>query len=164
MSCYKTKNKQPYWYYGGVNDDAVCWNVNNAVGICFRDDRYSDSAADTFAASLAGQTFAYQLETPQTYQLDPQTVQMLFGANNVWSTGDSVSLTYPCDTKLYIEKLTRPTEDDMVANANIPIHKFFMIGNSLYYSTAAIAQGAAIIIGTNCAMVSLAEALNQLNS
>ncbi len=104
----------------------------------------------------------FRLATPQTYQLTPTQVQMLLGANNVWSTGDTVSLTYPCDTKLYIERLTAPTEDDMVANANIQSGKYFMIGNSLYYSTQAIAQGAAIVVGTNCNRVGLADALNAL--
>lgn len=107
--------------------------------------------------------FVYYIANPQTYQLTPTEVDaMLQGVNNIFSDGGSVSLTYPCDTKLYIERLTAPTEDDMVANANIPNHKYFMVGNSLYYSTAAIAQGAAIIVGTNCTRVGLADALNAL--
>lgn len=43
------------------------------------------------------------LATPQTYQLTPQEVKTLLGNNNIYSdTGDS-SVTYPADTKLYID-------------------------------------------------------------
>lgn len=52
--------------------------------------------------------FVYYLATPQTYQLTPTEVSMLLGANNIFSDGGSVLLTYPCDTKLYIQKLTQP--------------------------------------------------------
>ena len=107
----------------------------------------------------------YDLAEPITYQLDPQEIRTLLGTNNVWAdTGDIAECEYPADTKLYIQQLTKPTEDDMVANANIAANKFFMIGNALYYSTAAIAAGATIIPGTNCNAVSLADALNTLNA
>ena len=107
----------------------------------------------------------YVLANPVTYQLTPQEIRTLLGTNNVWAdTGDIAECEYPADTKLYIQQLTKPTEDDMVANANIAANKFFMIGNALYYSTAAIAAGATIIPGTNCNAVSLADALNTLNA
>lgn len=37
--------------------------------------------------------FVYPLATPVTYQLTPQEIEALVGTNNVWSTGDSVSVT-----------------------------------------------------------------------
>ena len=40
----------------------------------------------------------YELATPLTYQLTPQEVATLVGQNNVWSTGDSASVTYTKDT------------------------------------------------------------------
>ena len=46
---------------------------------------------------------AYPLATPQTYQLDPQTISLLKGNNNVWSDGE-VELTYNADVGLYIDK------------------------------------------------------------
>ena len=45
----------------------------------------------------------YELATPQTYQLDPQTISLLHGNNNVWSDGE-VELTYNADVGLYIDK------------------------------------------------------------
>lgn len=100
-----------------------------------------------------------------TYQLDPVQISTLLGTNNFWSNGNGqIDLEYRADTKLYIEQLTKPSEDDMVANANIQSGKFFMVGNRLFLSTTAIAQGEQIVVGTNCSEVSLADALNQINA
>ena len=39
-------------------------------------------------------TVVYELATPETYQLDPQTVQMLKGVNNLWNDAGESTLTY----------------------------------------------------------------------
>ena len=66
--------------------------------------------------------------------------------------------------KLIISKqLTKPSEDDLIANQAIAAGTFFMIGNRLFLSTASIANGATITPGTNATELSLAEALNSLN-
>lgn len=106
----------------------------------------------------------YGLTTPQTYQLSGQQLKTLYGTNSLFSNVGNVSVTYPADTKLFIEKLTMPTEDDMVANQAITSGQYFMIGNSLYLALANIASGAQITIGTNAQRVSLADALNTINS
>lgn len=106
----------------------------------------------------------YPLATPLTYQLTPTQVTSLLGENNIWSDTGDTKVRFYADTKLYIQQLTQPTEDDMVANANIASGKYFMVGNNLYYSTASIANGAKIIVGTNCNQVTLAAALNAINS
>ena len=102
------------------------------------------------------------MATSQTYQLSGQQLKTLYGTNNVWADTGNVSVTYPADTKMFIEKLTMPTEDDLVANQAITSGKFFMVGNNLYIATAAIASGAKIIEGTNATRLSLADALNRL--
>lgn len=109
-------------------------------------------------------TFVYRLATPLTYQLTLTEISTLLGANFIWSSAGSVDVTYRADIQRYIQKLTAPTEDDMTANTNISSGQYFIIGNTLYRSTAAIAQGASIIPGTNCALTNLAEALNTLNA
>lgn len=45
----------------------------------------------------------YPLATPQTYSLTGQEVEILKGANNIWSDGD-VTVDYYADIQLYIEK------------------------------------------------------------
>lgn len=106
----------------------------------------------------------YPLATAQTYQLTPQQLNTLLGTNNIFADCGSTEVEYRADTKLYIEKLTMPTEDDLVANQAITSGQYFMIGNSLYLALANIANGAQITIGTNAQRVSLADALNTINS
>ena len=106
----------------------------------------------------------YPLYTPITYQLTTHQVTTLLGSNNIWSDTGDIDVDYCADTKLYIEQLTQPSEDDMTANANIAANKFFMIGNTLYYSITSITAGEEIIVGTNANIVSLADALNTINS
>ena len=111
-----------------------------------------------------GLWICYKLATPIVYQLTPYEVNSLLGQNNIFAdTGDTVC-EYRADTKLYIEKLTQPEEDDMVANSAIASGQFFMIGNSLYKALTAIASGATITVGTNAQRVSLADALNLINT
>ena len=110
-------------------------------------------------------TVVYKLTQAVEYQLSETQIATFLGVNNFWSNGNgTLDLEYRCDTKLYIEQLTKPTEDDMTANQNITSGSFFMVGNRLFLSTVAIAQGATIIPGTNCTEISLADALNSLNS
>lgn len=97
-------------------------------------------------------------------QLEPHEVASLLGANNIFADTGDTSAEYRADTKLYIEKLTQPTEDDMVANSAIASDQFFMVGNSLYKALTAIASGATITVGTNAQRVSLADALNLINT
>ena len=110
-------------------------------------------------------TFVYTGVSNLTeYDIDPVTVKTLLGINNVWNSTGDTAIDYPCDTKLYIERLTQPTEGDMVANSNIVSGKYFMVGNDLYLSTTTIPAGDTINPGTNCTRVSIADALNAINS
>jgi hypothetical protein len=62
-------------------------------------DVYADGATPTTGAEVC-----YDLATPITYQLTPQEITSLLGANNLWAyTGDS-EVEYRADTKLYITK------------------------------------------------------------
>ena len=121
---------------------------------------YAD--ATTFKTAMSGVQLVYELATPTEIQLTPQEITTLLGENNIWSDGGDVEVEYPADTKLYIEKLTSPTEDDMIADHAISANSFFMVGNTLYRATTAIASGATITIGTNAAKLSLSDALNAL--
>lgn len=136
-------------------DTSVCFSIDPTI------------AGDTVTAfttwlSTNNVQVVYELATPQTYQLTGQQLKTLYGTNNVWADTGNVSVTYPADTKMYIQNLTQPTEDDMTANQAISSGKFFMVGNNLYIATAAIASGAKIIEGTNATRLSLADALNRL--
>ena len=117
-----------------------------------------------FKTAVTGQTLVYELESPVSYQLTPTEVKTILGINNIWSdTGSVASCEYRADTKLYLEKLTNP-DNDMTADANIASGQYFMVNNTLYLATAAIASGATITPGTNCTETSLAVALNAINA
>lgn len=130
-----------------------------------RDSRFSQPLdTSAFKTAMNGIKAVYELAEPVSYDLTAQqVVSLLKGQNVLWSTTGPVSIEYPADTRLYIEKLTKPTEDDMIANNNIASGKFFMINNTLYLSSAAIASGEEIVPGTNCTEISLADALNNLS-
>ena len=149
--------------------------VSGAMGITCRPGNIvpvTVSDIPTWTAFLASQyangtpvQVVYQIDTPIEYQLTENQLSTFLGQNNIWSNSNgSIDLEYRCDTKLYIDQLTKPTEDDMVANANITSGSFFIVGNRLFLSTTAIAQGDTIAPGANCTEVSLADALNQLNA
>lgn len=155
----KTAN-QTYTGVQGISQQA------NLDDMYVYDSTYSALTLDDWKAHLASNNLQviYELATPQTYQLTPTQVTTLLGYNNIWADNGTVEVKYLADTSLYIQKLTGSTEDDMVANQNISANQYFMVGNELFYSTTAIANGASIIVGTNCTKTNLAEALNALNS
>ena len=102
------------------------------------------------------------LET--SYSLDAIALNTFLGQNNILADCGPVSVEYQADTKLYIQKINAPTDDDMIADAQIASGKYFIVNNNLYLSTAAILAGDPIKPGTNCTLTNLAAALNAINS
>lgn len=146
--------------YTGAKQKGIC--LNTALRFFAYDQTYT--SASTFKTAVSGVQLVYELANPITYDLTPTQITTLLGTNNIWNDcNGNTDVEYKADTKLYIEQLTKPTEDDMTANANIASGKFFMVGNRLFLSTSAIASGDTINPGTNCTELSLADALNNLN-
>lgn len=136
------------------------YTSSNRVSVI--DSSYTD--VTDFEAFITGQTICYELATPIEIQLTPQEINSLLGTNNIWADTGDTHVIYRADIGLYIQKLTGSTEEDMTANQNIASGKYFLVGNTLYLSTSAIAAGEQIIPGTNCTLTNLAAALNALNS
>lgn len=155
----------PYAMTGRTSTAIVEFRVPlEALGVTDKDS--AETRLNAFRAWLQNNPtqLCYELATPITYDITPQQIALLLGVNNLWNTGNgNTDVEYKADTKLYIEQLTKPTEDDMVANTAIQSGKFFMVGNRLFLSTSAIASGDTINPGTNCTELSLADALNNLN-
>lgn len=147
-------------YVTGKQNGTMAVSTTKAVSVINTD--YTD--ATSFKTAMNGQMFVYPLATPLTYQLSATEVKSLLGINNVWSDAGDIDVEYRADTKLFIERLTAPDSADMIADANITSGKYFMVGNNLYKATANIANGAQIIVGTNCISKSLSEALNEINA
>lgn len=125
-----------------------------------------DLALADYRTYLASNPFqlCYELAEPIEIQLSPQQINSLLGVNNIWADSGDTMAEYRADTKLFIERLTAPDSADMIADSAITSGKFFMVGNSLYRALANIASGATITVGTNAQRVSLADALNLVNT
>lgn len=162
-SAYKSESNES----SSVSADNYVWirAINTSVRrIYVKDTSKASMTAEEFRMAMTGVQFVYELATPITIQLTPNQVNSLLGVNNIWAdTGDS-AVEYRADTKLYIEKLTQPEEDDMIADSAITEGQFFMVGNTLYRALTAIASGATITVGTNAQRVSLSDALNLVNT
>ena len=150
-------------YAGAVSGiQGISLNSNYDALFLVKDTNYTD--VEAFKQSVDGHHIVFPLNAPITYQLTEQQLDTLLGSNNIWTDVGTVDVEYPADTKLYIEQLTKPTEDDMTADHAISSGTFFMIGNNLYLATSQIAAGGTITPGTNATQLSLADALNQLNA
>ena len=148
--------------YNGSTVNSVSINDEGRITL-----RYSGASTLSEAQSAvtgADIQIVYELATPQTYQLTPQEITTLLGVNNIWADCGPVSVDYSADTKLYIERINAPTDDDMTADTQIASGKYFLVGNTLYLSTTTIPAGDTIIPGTNCTKTNLAAALNALNT
>ena len=116
------------------------------------------------AMATAGQiAICYAIE-PVEITLTPTQISTLLGQNNIWSDAGDVDVDYRADTKLYIDNIHQPTDDDMTADAQMASGKYFLVGGNLYKSSTVIPAGDTIIPGTNCIKTNLAEALNALNA
>ena len=166
-------NKYPYSGFKSQSnsmgiDKSFYTNYNSGSTLKERifvlDSSFAD--ADAFKSSLVTNplTACGMLKEPIEVQLDAYIINSLLGANNIFADTGDCEVEYRADTRLYIEKLTQPEEDDMVADSAITSGQFFMIGNSLYQALANIASGATITVGTNAQRVSLADALNLVNA
>jgi hypothetical protein len=161
-----------YGYLENVYDNmyanrySVCGNHSSGQLFFRRPYAGFDFTVENWKSWLASNpiTIAYIIKEPITYSLTPTEVEMLLGDNNVWAdTGDS-TVTYRADTKLYIQKINAPTDDDMIADAQIASGRYFIVGGNLYRSTTTIPAGDAINPGSNCILTNLADALNALNT
>lgn len=71
--------------------------------------RFDDmpSTVAEFKTAVTGWTLVYELANPITYQLTESEISgvlsTLYGSNNIWSSTGDTEVTYPCDTRLFIE-------------------------------------------------------------
>jgi len=156
----------PYITLRDIDEPGVCITGGNVAYVSIRVPKTIASTVAELQAYLENNPLdvVYELATPVEYDLTPQTMETLYGTNNILADTGDTEVTYPADTKLFIEQLTKPTEDDMTADHAISAGTFFQLGNSLYLATAQIAAGATITPGTNATKLSLADALNTLNT
>ena len=121
---------------------------------------------------MNGQTLVYELATPVTYQLtNQQVIETLKGVNNVWADCGPVSVEYPADTKLYIDKkltasrnlmeliITANHENSMKATKAYSTGNLLIVNGTLYKATTSISNGATLTVGTNVTATTVANEL-----
>lgn len=144
--------KRPY--YASYNGETLVGPWLSSMDV------YAEDTTPTIGAQvvdLGGEETVYQLT-------DLQVIDTLYGTNNIWADCGDVEVTYRADTKLYIQKINAPSDDDMTADTQIASGRYFIVGGNLYLSTTTIPAGDTIIPGTNCQQTDLAAALNALNT
>ncbi|MBP5668849.1 MAG: hypothetical protein J6X14_00890 [Lachnospiraceae bacterium] len=73
-------------------DKTICLKSGTAPRIYIRDDFYDNK--EDFMRAISGIQIVYALATPTTISLTPEQVQLLKGANTLWTDGDEIELTY----------------------------------------------------------------------
>ena len=161
-------------YAWGVRD-FTCDARNNKFYACLETTGSVMTVAD-FKTWLASNNLqvVYELATPVTVTLTPATLSLLKGENNLWaSTGDILDLTYPVESKSFIDEQIAESQiktrqmitivtDQMIAPDNLNISDIVVVNDELYKATANIASGEAMVIGTNVIKITLAEYIQSL--
>lgn len=160
--------------------------------IWINDFAYTDVTA--FKSSLSGTYLVYELtdSAVTTETADPYSEYQIVDADGTEEYVDERTVPIPVGHDTYYQQSVDvpqlPTADgayrlalsktgntatasweyvaqaEMKAQTNIPSGKYFSVGERLFVSTQAIAQGENIVVGTNCTETTLADALNTINS
>jgi hypothetical protein len=80
------------------NDFCVAYYQNN---VRIKDPRYTDAAS--FKTAVTGVTYCFELAQTVEIDLIMTEIKTLLGMNNLWSDAGNTAITYPADTKLYID-------------------------------------------------------------
>lgn len=90
---------------GSAPSDPGWFRIVAKTSLLLYDNRFVNKATAEAIIEEEQPEFCYELETPVEVQLDPVAVATLLGVNNIYAdTGAIQSVTYPADTKLYIDK------------------------------------------------------------
>lgn len=86
-----------------LNENEMAWYSNHPRAF-IKNTTYTDATA--FQSFVSGVQMVYTLATALTYQLTPQQVTSLLGKNNIFADTGDVTVTYPTDTKGYVDGIT----------------------------------------------------------
>lgn len=100
--CDKYKTISAVTQYTGVEGIAV--RDSATTGFYIYDEDIQTVAAWQNEIRTNGLTIAWDIATPEVYQLEPEEVKTLLGVNNIYADTGNVSVTYRADVDLYIAK------------------------------------------------------------
>ena len=148
------------------------YNDTSLIGITLNDNYVYVRTGDE---NTPTGNLVYPLATPVTYNLTAlEVIELLKGINNVWADCGNVSIEYPADTKLYIDKklaasqtimeliVTANRENEMKATKAYTSGNLIIVNGTLYRATTSIANGATLTVGTNVTATNIATELANL--
>ena len=100
--CDKYKTVSASTQYTGVEGIAI--RDNATTGFYIYDEDIQTVAAWQDEIRTNGLTIAWEIDTPEVYQLEPEEVKTLLGVNNIYADTGDVEVTYRADIDLYIAK------------------------------------------------------------
>ena len=122
-STYISRNNSFSWYIGrgrlpvpslitgAENYDVICDKIPkancfiHAIGhLRFNTTIGYDDASSMLAGNNGSLQFVYPIASPQEFTLSQTEIKTLLGLNNVFVDCGDTAITYPADTKLYIDK------------------------------------------------------------
>ena len=108
----------------------------------------------------------YYLDEPITVQLTPQRIKSLLGVNHVYTDCGDVTVEFPADPNLYIDKrlaasksIIAGVEFAMMATKTYSVGDMLIVGDDLYKVTSAITPNETIAVGSNVIKTTVAEQL-----
>ena len=99
-------------------NNSICGSATS-ITVVIRADNYEN--ADDLKTALNGHHAVYELAAPVTYTLTPQEIRTLLGTNNIWADTGDTAVTYPADTKMFVEQNTpeNPVQDVQVDGTSV---------------------------------------------
>ena len=128
-------------------------------------DVYAEGTTPTVGAQVA-----YELETPETYQLESYTIYSYEGENSIYGywckveTLEYYKLNNTTSLVTKIESIIAPVLTEMVADTNLVENDFRIVNDRLYRITTNVASGAELIPDTNCVATTVAAQLKILRN
>lgn len=94
--------------YSASEDNVIELRIGTYHRTWVRSTLYRNMIGSEFKTAMSGVQLVYPLASPQLYQFTAEQISeiltTLYGTNNIWTDTGSVSITYPADTKLYIDR------------------------------------------------------------
>lgn len=154
-------------YSGTVGVSLV---INSTTGgLCVRVSGGGINTEEAINAYLSSSPIevVYPIETPDVYNLTVPQVKTVLGVNNICMiNGNNVSFTYNADTEKHmrssinkVNALIAGVEDEYKATKNYPVGSYFIVGDTLYKASTAIANNETITPSVNCLETSVQEQL-----
>ena len=127
VTCEKYKgipNEQAATFREADHTNEICFNSGVSTKKFIVQDPTYTSAAD-FKASLNGIIATAKVDDGPTYQLPKSEIHTLLGENNFFARGGSSEVTYPVDTKTYVDNVTPdvPIEDVQINGVSAVVDK-----------------------------------------